>query len=156
MLVTFVAFWGWRKFVPPTIRQRLDDGNQLLAEGEDCGTESFFGTNDKTCQESLRSAAVAYRSVIRMQPKSTEAYMGLAIVSFDDDNLANSLANWRKAVQLEPRNAYAHYWMGVTLDHLGQHAAANGEYRIAHGLSPHDNSYTSAYPPGARKFENDD
>ena len=161
LLVTFVVF-GWRReFIPPTIAQRLDHANMLLA---DAGAWYCEGSDDEPCQESLRDAAAEYRKVIRMQPKSADAYMGLGEVYLNLDgkgdkahsNFVKSLANWRKAVQLDPKSAYAHVQMGYTLDHLGQHAAANKEYRIAHRLSPNNKSYNDWLPPGARKFESDD
>jgi len=163
LLVAFVVFWGRREFIPPTIAQRLDHANMLLAAAMDCYGWSVSSLDAVACQGNLRNAAVEYRSVIRMQPKSADAYMGLGETyyclpdkGFKNGYLVKSLTNWRKAVQLEPKSAYAHFQMGQTLDHLGQHVAADKEWRIAHLLSPHDDSYTDPLPPGARKFESDD
>jgi len=164
LLVTFVVFWWPRESAPPTIAQRLDHANMLLAQAGDCYEWSVSSLDAQACQGNFRSAAVEYRSVINMQPKNADAYMGLGEVYLNLDgkgdkahsNFVKSLANWRKAIQLDPKSAYAHVQMGYTLDHLGQHAAANKEYRIAHRLSPNNKSYNDWLPPGARKFESDD
>lgn len=159
MVVIPIAFWGWHKIFPPTIGQRLNQGNILIAEAAGCEVWYDYNTNDEPCQENLRSAAVEYRSVIRMQPSSAEAYMGLGSVYLsldgkgdkEDGYLVKALTNWRKAVQLEPKSAYAHSKLAQTLYYLGQHAASDREERIAHLLWAHRGSYMWTIPHDSEK-----
>jgi len=152
-----VVFQGWSKLFPPTIRQRLDNAYRLYSEGGDCAVESADGNDDEGCQRIFQRAAVEYRSVIRMQPKNTEAYLGLGAIYLsggDQDyksNLVKAVANWRKAVQLEPRSAYAHSKLAQTLYYLGQHAASDREERIAHRLWAHRGSYMWTIPHDSQK-----
>lgn len=158
IIIISVALWGWRKLVPPTIRQRLDNAYRLLSEGEDCAADSADGNDDEGCQDILQRAATEYYSVIRIQPKNTEAYLGLGAIylnggdqGYKNGDLSKALANWRKAVQLEPRSAYAHSKLAQTLYYLGQHAAADREERIAHRLWAHRGSYMWTIPHDSQK-----
>lgn len=153
-----VTFWGWRKLFPPTIRQRLDNAYRLYSEGGDCAVDSADGNDDEGCQRIFQRAAVEYRSVIRMQPKNTEAYLGLGAIylnggdqGYKNGDLVKAVANWRKAVQLEPKSAYAQSKLAQTLYYLGQHAASDREERIAHFLWAHRGSYVSTIPHDSQK-----
>jgi tetratricopeptide (TPR) repeat protein len=48
-----------------------------------------------------------------------------------------AIAEYRKAIEIDPKDANAHYALGLVLGDLGQRAKAIAEYKAAIALDPH-------------------
>ena len=93
-----------------------------------------------TWQQSAQyvSAETLYRSTIDRNPGCWLAYanLGELLLRGSPDSVQRSVELSRKALQLRPEYAEAHYNLGLALEKLGRVDEAASEYRLALGYNP--------------------
>jgi len=89
--------------------------------------------NEKSFRESLPRARVAADRAVELDPELPEAYTGLHWATTDAQESERAL---RRAIELNPRYAAAHQWLGELLSDLGRHEEALREGRLAVQLDP--------------------
>ncbi len=78
------------------------------------------------------------RSVVKVNPAFTEAFIELGTALRAADNYAEAFDYLREAVRIEPGNAKGHRELGVTYNKAGQPERAAESLRTAIGLDPQD------------------
>ncbi|HYM42579.1 MAG TPA: winged helix-turn-helix domain-containing protein [Steroidobacteraceae bacterium] len=82
--------------------------------------------------ESFHKAKAAARQAVRMQPELGEGYASLAHVRLHDWDWVGLESEFRRAVELDPGYAIAHYWYAEYLMAMGRTREALG--RVHHSL----------------------
>ncbi len=106
----------------------------LLAEA--CQAEIFFWNGGKEYDE---KGFIAVEKALSLNPALPDAYVargGLYYNGWRDFDLAASIADFRKAISLNPNLASAHHALGADLTHLGLHDEAVREFQTAIRLDP--------------------
>lgn len=95
--------------------------------------------------EAIPKAIAAAKQAMRLDSELAEAHtsLGFCLLCHDWD-WAGGEREFRRAIELNPRNVPAHYWLGWTYSGVGRHAEAVAECRKAVELEP--------YSPIARAF----
>ena len=136
----------WNKKTPETIYRSRDyflaaieqDPDYALAYTGLADAYNFLGglgLLDR--EEAYRQAVAAAEEALRLQPSLGEAYASLGEARFrigPDDSEVEPL--YRRALELNPRYAIAHYWYGMYLATQGRLAESLGELEQAHRLAP--------------------
>ena len=74
--------------------------------------------------KSLLAAAVA------LDPRYSEAYLQLGILSFAQRQYAEAIGYYTRAIQADPQQGEAHYRLALAYDHVGEADRAKQELRI--------------------------
>lgn len=74
--------------------------------------------------ESMLTHAVA------LDPNCAEAHLQLGNLSYQQQNYAKAIEQYRKAVEADPRQSEAHYRLGLALDRTGEQAGAKREFDL--------------------------
>jgi serine/threonine protein kinase/Flp pilus assembly protein TadD len=87
--------------------------------------------------EMLAKAKEAALRAVKADDRLSEAHSSLAVVrkSYDRDWRAAE-QEFRRAIELDPRNVTAHHWYGILLGSLGRFDAGLAELRVAEQLDP--------------------
>src|SRR5580658_3756990 len=86
--------------------------------------------------ESFHKAKAAARQAVRMQPELGEGYASLAHVRLHDWDWVGLESGFRRAVELDPGYAIAHYWYAEYLMAMERTAEAVGRVRHCWELDP--------------------
>jgi Flp pilus assembly protein TadD len=73
---------------------------------------------------------------VRAAPEAGLAWLILGIVQYEQQKLNAALASLSQAVLLEPKDARAHHYLGVTIGRKGWYSGAEEELRLALELDP--------------------
>jgi len=87
-------------------------------------------------REDYGKAAYWFRRLLRRNPKSAEAYAGLALILKTGGNLRAAAAHLNRAVQLDPGLAEAHFYLGEVMSDLGRPQQAVRSYLESLRLNP--------------------
>ena len=86
---------------------------------------------------SLRRQAIeAYRYLVAQAPEWLEPRLNLGTLCYEDGDWRGAAAEFRRAVELAPRNPLAHFNLGSVLDDLGQSQEAAEHLEEALRLAP--------------------
>ena len=86
--------------------------------------------------ESFHKAKAAARQALRMQPELGEGYASLAHVRLHDWDWVGLESEFRRAAELDPGYAIAHYWFAEYLMAMGRTREALGRVRHSWELDP--------------------
>jgi TolB-like protein/Tfp pilus assembly protein PilF len=86
--------------------------------------------------ESFHKAKAAARQAVRMQPELGEGYASLAHVRLHDWDWVGLESEFRRAAELDPGYAIAHYWFAEYLMAMGRTREALGRVRHSWELDP--------------------
>ncbi len=86
--------------------------------------------------ESFHKAKAAARQAVRMQPELGEGYASLAHVRLHDWDWVGLESEFRRAVELDPGYAIAHYWYAEYLMAMGRTREALGRVQHSWELDP--------------------
>ncbi len=86
--------------------------------------------------ESFHKAKAAARQAVRMQPELGEGYASLAHVRLHDWDWVGLESEFRRAVELDPGYAIAHYWYAEYLMAMGRSGEALGRVQHSWELDP--------------------
>ncbi len=86
--------------------------------------------------ESFHKAKAAARQAVRMQPELGEGYASLAHVRLHDWDWVGLESEFRRAVELDPGYAIAHYWYAEYLMAMGMSREALGRVQHSWELDP--------------------
>ena len=86
--------------------------------------------------ESFHKAKAAARQAVRIQPELGEGYASLAHVRLHDWDWVGLESDFRRAVELDPGYAIAHYWYAEFLMAMGRTAEAVGRVQHSWELDP--------------------
>ena len=86
--------------------------------------------------ESFHKAKAAARQAVRMQPELGEGYASLAHVRLHDWDWVDLESEFRRAVELDPGYAIAHYWYAEYLMAMGRTREALGRVQHSWELDP--------------------
>jgi tetratricopeptide (TPR) repeat protein len=90
-------------------------------------------------EQGLDMVALAeFERAIAINPRMTNAYMGIADIQQRQGNFAQAEVHYRRAAEIEPANFPAHYGQGLMLQLLGRVADAVRAYLRALQLQPTD------------------
>ncbi len=87
--------------------------------------------------EAYPRALAAAKKALELDDQSSEAHVSLAFVSFNwllDSATADR--EFRRAVELDPKNSVAHHWYATTLANLGRYPESIAEIERAQALDP--------------------
>src|SRR5436189_42832 len=79
---------------------------------------------------------MAASAALAVLPRSAYVYFGLGVVRYQEDKLAEALACYRRAVELDPGYSAAHANLGLVLDRLKRPEEAKRSFRRAIELDP--------------------
>jgi len=77
-------------------------------------------------------------TALRISPNRGDALHERGVAMFDLSKFADAKAAFSKALLAQPQDAYTHQMLGLTLEQLGEVAAADVELAKAVELAPHD------------------
>jgi tetratricopeptide (TPR) repeat protein len=86
--------------------------------------------------ESFHKAKAAARQAVRIEPELGEGYASLAHVRLHDWDWVDLESDFRRAVELDPGYAIAHYWYAEYLMAMGRTGEAAGRVQHAWELDP--------------------
>ena len=86
-------------------------------------------------------ATVALEKAKRREPEKASIREALGIAYFRIRRWAEAEAEFRKVLELDPVNDYAHYALGRCLEKQGRQHEANGHYKLASSLRPEESQY---------------
>jgi Flp pilus assembly protein TadD len=86
-------------------------------------------------------ATVSLEKAKRREPDKASIRELLGIAYFRLRRWTEAEAEFRAVLDLSPTDDYAHYALGRSLEKLGRHAEANGEYKLASALRPQSDAY---------------
>lgn len=136
----------WSKRTPDDLHKAVDYFTQAIVH--DPGyAEAYVGLADcynllreyaaMPASEAFPRARAAAAKAVELDPKSSQARASLAFAAFwgfwDADT---SDREFRRAIELDPKNAIAHHWYATTLQELGRGPQALVEIERAQALDP--------------------
>ncbi len=116
---------------------KLDPNYALAYQGLSLAYRSAPAYGSMFPQEAYPRAKEAAQKALAIDPALSTAYVSLASIkaTFDWD-FAGAEQEYKRAIQLGPNNAEAHYSYGNFLVAMGRSEAALTEYRIAQQIDP--------------------
>lgn len=113
-----------------------DSAERLLAHyGQEPNVHYFRGTLLRF-QQKLETAAEEFQTELQISPNHAPALTEWAETRVEADRPAEALAPARRAVELDPQNARAHYVLGRALLEAGSYQESAHELEIAKRLAP--------------------
>jgi len=136
----------WNKRTPESLNQAVDAFTQAIVH--DPGySDAYVGLAD--CYNLLREfslmpaseayprALAAARTAVELDDRSSDAHASLAFVSFYGTwNRAAADKEFRRAIELDPRNAKAHHWYAGYLQNVLRFDESLAEINRAQALDP--------------------
>ena len=125
--------------------QALESNNLTLAQKKLALAYAYVPDNDETnfalgnlrlAQGDVNNARSFYRRVLEIDPKHQGALNNLGVIAFDTGELDIAEMIFRRAVEVDSRNAKIHFLLAKTLLAKGDRAAAKREIDLALDLSP--------------------
>ncbi|GAB6046386.1 hypothetical protein JCM19379_02080 [Methyloparacoccus murrellii] len=108
-------------------------------ERDPLNAEALQATGDLHREKGNRELAeVAYRMLIKRNPRDPAAQEGLGLCQLNDRDSAGALAAFRAAIAADPRRWPSHNALGLLSDRDGRHAEAQGYYQQALRIHPDD------------------
>jgi len=86
-------------------------------------------------------ATVALEQAKCREPEKASIREALGIAYFRIRRWEEAEAEFRKVLELDPVNDYAHYAVGRCLEKQGRQHEANGHYKLASSLRPEESQY---------------
>lgn len=111
---------GYRAF------QAFQEGSRLLAAGNP------------------HAAVIALERARSLEPAAPSVREALARAYFRAGNLAASTEEFRRSVELDPVNDYAHFGLGLCLLRLGDQVGARRHLKLAVAMRPESADYQGA------------
>ncbi|PYS66844.1 MAG: hypothetical protein DMF73_20735 [Acidobacteria bacterium] len=100
-------------------------------------SETLFAIgNLRLAQNDRASARSFYRVVLNLDPKHKGAFNNLGVIALDEQQYAEAEKWFRRAQDVDPRNAKTHFLLAKTLFAENDRQAARIEIDIAIGLDP--------------------
>jgi tetratricopeptide (TPR) repeat protein len=81
-------------------------------------------------KQAVQRAEVLLTKAVTIDPKCSEAYLQLGIISASERRFDKAIGFYTKAVEVDPQLADAHYRLGVAYDRTGQQAKAKQEFQL--------------------------
>ncbi len=138
----------WNKRTPDDLQKSLEYFEQATAEDPNYAL-GYAGVADAYSllgyvgyavlppREAFPKAKAAALKVLELDPSLAEAHVALAYINWEHDwDWAASLAEFRRAIALNPNYATAHHWYAIRLAALGRSEEARAEARRAQELDP--------------------
>ena len=88
-------------------------------------------------------ATVALEKAKRREPEKASIREALGIAYLRLRRADEAAVEFRKIIELSPADDFAHYALGRCLDLQGQHAEAQGHYKLARSLRPDSEQYAA-------------
>jgi len=88
-------------------------------------------------------ATVALEKAKKRDPGKASIREALGIAYFRIRRWEEAEAEFRAVLEISPVNDYAHYALGRSLEKQGKMREANGHYKLARTMKPHDEHYAS-------------
>jgi len=140
----------WNKRTPESLNQALEAFTLAIAHDPNY-SDAYVGLAD--CYNLLREfsampgneayfkAFAAARKAVELDQQSSEAHASLAFVTFWGMwDAADAEKEFRRAIELDPKNAKAHHWYATFLHALVRHDEALTEIDRARELAPDSSS----------------
>ena len=140
----------WNKRTPESLNQALEAFNQAIARDPNY-SDAYVGLAD--CYNLMREfsampgneayfkAFSAAKKAVEFDPQSSEADASLAFVTFWGMwDAADAEVKFRRAIELDPKNAKAHHWYATFLHALVRNHEALTEIDRARALAPDSSS----------------
>jgi tetratricopeptide (TPR) repeat protein len=100
----------------------------------DVRVERFIDAASKHDKDSYTD----FSDFVEVNDDFAPAWIGLGRAYAARGEWKNAVAQYKRAIQLEPENANAHYYMAVALFYMGDRSGAKKEIEKACGLAPDD------------------
>jgi tetratricopeptide (TPR) repeat protein len=81
-------------------------------------------------KQALRLVAGLLTRAVAIDPKCSEAYLQLGMLSASERNFEKAIDFYRKAIEANPKLSEAHYRLGVAYDRTGQSSKAKQEFEL--------------------------
>ncbi len=134
------ARYFWNEGTPTSLKEADElferaasiDPQFALAQAGCAATHAFGGDYDKPPDECMPKAKSAALSVLKRNQRVADAHLTLARVSWlYDRDFATAERVYRRAIELEPRNALSHSQYGEMLAVMGRKDDAQREIEVA-------------------------
>ena len=147
---------GMAAFFSPQDFQHADTFAQrlLLDFGQEPNVHYFRGTL-LHFHGSLDAAIKEFQQELRISPNHKAALTELAVCRIDADQPAEAMAPAKAAVELDPRNARAHYALGRALLDSGSYAESARQLELARELAPDSSRVRIALSNAYRRLGRD-
>jgi tetratricopeptide (TPR) repeat protein len=110
-----------KPYIDPTVRERWNDyGIGLLLQGD------------------LRGAEAAFLKVTEMEPGYADGWVNVARVRLQEGDAPAAERTLRKALEVDPKLAKTHFFLGTALKAQGRYDEALEHTRVAESLYPRD------------------
>ncbi len=123
--------------------QAIHDYRDIIKENPKC-EKAYFGLGMSLLDSNnIDEAKRTFEQELALFCNSVCAWIGMGSVYLVIDQPENAIHAFERALCSDPRNARAHNGLGIALDMMGDHAAAQANYRAAIELSGGNASYES-------------
>ncbi len=135
----------WNQGTPEAM-QKADEFFEAAAGKDEAYAEAIagcaachaLGSGGDPPQESMTKAKQVALAALKKDEKLVDAHLTLASVNFRYDwDFASAERQFKRAIELDPKNATAHQRYAEFLALLGRHQEANSEVWKARSLDPH-------------------
>jgi hypothetical protein len=132
--------------------QALESNNLPLAEKKLAVAYAYVPENSETlfalgnlrfAQKDPTAPQSFYRAVLNLDPQHKGAFNNLGVIALDANQLAEAESWFRRAEDVDPRNAKTHFLLAKTLFTENNRQAARIEIDIAIGLDPGRPEFTA-------------
>lgn len=92
----------------------------------------------------LEEAKNVYRTMMKVSPYESEPYYDMGLLYLDQDSLDQAVAHFELSIKIDPMFSRAYFYRGLTLEMLGQVAAARQDYEQTLQINPEDQDASQA------------
>jgi Flp pilus assembly protein TadD len=104
----------------------------------------FFREGQSRLRKGMTAqATVPLEKAKRLEPQKASIREALGIAYFRLRRWREAEAEFRAVLEMSPTDDYAHYALGRTLEQQGRAGEANGHYKLASSMKPHDPKYAA-------------
>jgi DNA-binding winged helix-turn-helix (wHTH) protein/Tfp pilus assembly protein PilF len=140
----------WNKRTPESLNQAVDSFTQAIVHDPNYA-DAYVGLADcynlmrefaaMPANEAFSRAFAAAKKAVELDENSSEAHASLAFVTYWGMwDAQDAEKHFRRAIELDPKNAKAHHWYATFLDGTGRANEAVSEIEIARALDPNSAS----------------
>ncbi|NYF49962.1 tetratricopeptide repeat protein [Tunturiibacter gelidoferens] len=122
-----------------------DDGNMLVQRAAELALEqvnpyvlALYWEDHREFDKSIKVAQATAEDASQDLPHRGACFVVWGIALDGEEKHEEAIAEYQKAIELDPKDAHAYYDWGIALDGEGKHEEASAKYRKAIELDPKD------------------
>lgn len=111
---------------------------------KECAYELFMKGKQLLKERNPAQAAVLLERAKRIEPEKGSIREELAQAYYNYKQYESAKREFGKAIEIDPTNHYAHFGLGLCMNHLGLEVGARKHLRIALAMEPESLDYKKA------------